>query len=412
MRRLYLGIYLAVLASLVAFALVSGFVWRQLDDAGPIGQAFEVAGKLAQNVLPPAGASPSEQQAALEQLAANLRADVALFAADRTPLASVGTPMSPPDAARDRGGWLRRWGGPAAIHLPDGRWLVARVPHEHRRPGMGLFFVLALVAIAVAVGAYPVVRRLTARLERLQAGVEALGAGDLGARVNVEGRDEVARLAESFNRAASRIEELVGAHKSLLAHASHELRTPLTRIRMAVELVKDNVDPKRKRDLEQDIADLDALIDEILLASRLETVTASEVDEDVDLLALAIEEGARYEAEVDGRPVLVRGDPRLLRRMIRNLLENARRHGAPPIRVRVSPAGPGAELTVCDQGPGIPGVQHEAMFQPFSRVAGEGGAGLGLALVRQIARRQGGDARYLGRGPQGNCFVVSLAISR
>ena len=412
MRRLYLGIYLAVLASLVAFALVSGFIWRQLDDAGPAAQAFEVAGKLAQNVLPPAGASPSEQQAALEQLAANLRADVALFAADRTPLASVGTPLSPPDAARDRGGWLRRWGGPAAIHLPDGRWLVARVPHEHRRPGVGLFFVLALVALAVAVGAYPVVRRLTARLERLQAGVEALGAGDLGARVNVEGRDEVARLAESFNRAATRIEELVGAHKTLLAHASHELRTPLTRIRMAVELIKDNVDPRRKRDLERDIADLDALIDEILLASRLETVTAWEIDEDVDLLALATEEAARYEAEVDGRPIVVRGDPRLLRRMIRNLLENARRHGAPPIRVRVSHGGPGVELTVCDQGAGIPEAQREAMFRPFYRVAGEGGTGLGLALVRQIARRYGGDARYLGRRPDGSCFVVSLAASR
>jgi signal transduction histidine kinase len=413
MRRLYLGIYLAVLASLVAFALVSGFVWRLLDDAGPAAQAFEVAGKLAQNVLPPAGAPASEQQAALEQLAANLRADVALFADDRTPLASVGAPLSPPDAARDRGGWLRRWGGPAgAIHLPDGRWLVARVPHEHRRPGAGLFFVLALVAVAVGVGAYPVVRRLTARLERLQAGVEALGAGDLGARVNVEGRDEVARLAESFNRAAARIEELVGAHKTLLAHASHELRTPLTRIRMAVELLKDDVAPRRKRDLEQDIADLDALIDEILLASRLETVTAWEVDEDVDLLALATEESARYEAEVDGRPCVVRGDPRLLRRMIRNLLENARRHGAPPVLLRVSAGGLGVELTVCDQGPGIPAAQHEAMFQPFYRAASGAGTGLGLALVRQIARRHGGDARYLGRGPNGSCFVVSLAASR
>src|SRR5262249_36743533 len=210
---------------------------------------------------------------------------------------------------------------------------------EHRRPGVGLFFVLALVALAVAVGAYPVVRRLTARLERLQAGVEALGAGDLGARVNVEGRDEVARLAERLNRAATRIEELVGADKALLAHASHELRTPLTRIRMAVELIKDDVDPRRKRDLERDIADLDALIDEILLASRLETVTAWEIDEDVDLLALATEEAARYEAEVDGRPIVVRADPRLLRRMIRNLLENARRHGAPPIRLRVSHGG-------------------------------------------------------------------------
>jgi signal transduction histidine kinase len=266
----------------------------------------------------------------------------------------------------------------------------------------------------VGVGAYPVVRRLTARLERLQAGVESLGAGDLRARVKVEGHDEVARLAESFNRAAGRIEELVAAHKSLLANASHELRTPLARIRMAVELMKERADPQRKRDLERDIAELDALIEEILVSSRLDAAKAREVDEEVDLLGLASEECARYEdAELDGQPVTVRGDPRLLRRMIRNLLENARRHGAPPIRVRVQGARGRAEMRVSDQGPGIPEAEREAVFRPFYRFAGAGegaGAGLGLALVRQIARRHGGDVRFVTEGGE-SCFVVSLDAS-
>ncbi|MGH7389179.1 MAG: sensor histidine kinase, partial [Candidatus Rokuibacteriota bacterium] len=87
MRRLYLRIYLAVLASLVAFALVAGLLSHLAADAGPVGHAFEVAGTLARNALPPATAPPREQQAALERLAANLGADVALFAADRTRLA-------------------------------------------------------------------------------------------------------------------------------------------------------------------------------------------------------------------------------------------------------------------------------------------------------------------------------------
>jgi signal transduction histidine kinase len=418
MRRLYLRIYLAVLASLAAFALVAGIVSRQIGDVGPAGHAFEVAGTLAQNALPPVAAPPVEQQAALERLAANLGADVALFAADRTLLAAVGHPLPAPEAERDRGGWRRRWGGPpaGAVRLPDGRWLVARGPHDHRRPGVGLFIALAVVALAVGVGAYPVVRRLTARLERLQAGVESLAAGDLGARVKVEGRDEVARLAESFNRAAARIEELVGAHKAFLANASHELRTPLTRIRMAVELLKEHADPRRRRDVERDIAELDALIDEILMASRLEAVPGRDADEEVDLLALASEECARYEAtELEGEPLTVRADPRLLRRMIRNLLENARRHGVPPIHVRVTGDGKAVELRVCDQGPGLPEAEREAVFRPFHRFAGAGesaGAGLGLALVRQIARRYGGDARYLGRGADGSCFVVRLEASR
>jgi len=417
MPKLYLRIYLAVLASLAAFALASGFLWRQLGDAGPAGHAFEVAGTLAQNVLPPAGAPPSQQQAALDKLAANLRADVALFAADRTRLAAVGDSLPAPDTGRDRGGWLHPWAGPpaGAIHLPDGRWLVARVPRDRRHPSVGLFFMLALIALAVGVGAYPVVRRLTARLERLQAGVESLGAGDLSARVKVEGNDEVAQLARSFNRAAGRIEELVGAHKSLLANASHELRTPLARIRMAVELMKENADPRRKRGLEEDIMELDALIDEILIASRLDAVKGREADEEVDLLALASEECARYEeADLAGQPVTVRGDPRLLRRMIRNLLENARRHGAPPIDVRVSRAEGAVELRVSDHGPGIPDAEREDMFRPFYRFTDGGeraGAGLGLALVRQIARRHGGDARYLGREQSGGSFIVTLEAS-
>ena len=105
---------------------------------------------------------------------------------------------------------------------------------------------------------------------------------------------------------------------------------------------KDNADPKRKRDLELDIAELDLLIDEILLASLLEARQgARRSTKQVDLLALLrSEECARYdEIELDGRPVTVRGDPRLLRRMIRNLLENARRHGAPPIAVSVGRVG-------------------------------------------------------------------------
>src|SRR5258708_19556322 len=107
--------------------------------------------------------------------------------------------------------------------------------------------------------------RLTRRLERLQAGVESLGAGDLSARVRTEGRDEVARLAHSFNRAAARIEELVGAHKALLANASHELRTPLARIRMAVEFMKESPHPVPQVRLHPDIPQLHALIAKILL---------------------------------------------------------------------------------------------------------------------------------------------------
>jgi len=276
---------------------------------------------------------------------------------------------------------------------------------------------LALLALALAVGlvAYPLVRRLTRRLERLQHAVESLGAGDLSARVPVEGSDEVARLAQSFNRAAERIEELVGAHKTLLANASHELRTPLARIRMAVELMKESADPKRKAGLDQDIGELDGLIDEILLASRLDAVAESAADEQVDLLGLAAEECARYaDAQLDGESVLMHGDPRLLRRLLRNLLENAQRHGRPPIDVRITTTADAAEVIVIDRGAPIPPDQAERLFEPFYRRAGasHAGDGLGLALVRQIARYHRGKVCFASAPGGLNAFVVTLPMRR
>ncbi|HEX6296057.1 MAG TPA: HAMP domain-containing sensor histidine kinase [Burkholderiales bacterium] len=385
MRRLYLRIYLAVLASLAVFVLATAVLWRQVGQHVP--QA-EIAATLALNVLPQADAQREQHQAALERLTANLHADLSVFSADRTLLASVGEPLPVP--ARE--GWSGRWrGGPTwSVQLDDGRWLAARLYRHQRHPALGLLFTLALIALAVGVGAYPVVRRLTRRLERLQRGVESLAAGDLSVRVGVEGSDEVARLAESFNHAAARIEELVGAHKTLLANASHELRTPLARIRMALEL------PERRGELLQDIAELDALVDEILLASRLEAQEAISV-ENVDLLALAAEECARYEGvELEGEPVTMRGDARLLRRMIRNLLENARKHGRPPVKVTLGKRERKISLRICDSGPGVPPAEREKLFEPFYR-------GLGLSIVRQIARRHGGEARC-----EGSCFVISL----
>jgi len=274
---------------------------------------------------------------------------------------------------------------------------------------VGMFLLLAL---AVALGAFPIVRHLTRRLERLQNAAEALAAGDLKARVEVEGHDEVAGLAVSFNRAAVRIEQLVGAHRMLLAQASHELRTPLTRIRLALELIGD-IEPKRKLGLNADIAELDHLIEEILLASRLDTLTDLEHDEDVDLLALVAEECARAGvADVSGAAAQVRGDPRLLRRLVRNLLDNAQHHGRAPIQVRLRVNADSAELTVVDAGEEIAAADRERLFEPFYRRGNTEGHGLGLSLVRRIAQRHGGEARYAPVESGGCGFVVTLRRHR
>jgi signal transduction histidine kinase len=412
MLRLYLRFYLALVASLLLFLVATAALWH--FTSGSAEQAGITLGRLVQNALPPAAAPAAEQQEALRRLATGLNADVTLFDHDGRPTAAIGRPLPPPDANHQHTMGTFPWEHrPVSyVHLADGRWLVAGVPIGYGHTRLLFHLVLMLLAVAIGVAAFPIVRQISRRLERLQRGVESLGAGDLTARVPVEGQDEVARLAASFNRAANQIEQLVQTHKTLLANASHELRTPLARIRLAVELMKDS--GERRKGLEQDIAELDWLVDEILLASRLDAVTEPLAAEELDLLALAAEECARYDdVQLEGAVVSVRGDARLLRRLLRNLLENARRHGAPPTHVKIARGTDTAIVTVWDGGPGVASAEFENVFRPFYRpmVAGKSaGTGLGLALVRQIARRHGGDARCEGMEDGRSCFVVTLPV--
>jgi signal transduction histidine kinase len=415
MHRLYLQIYVTFLGILLLFGLLVSLAWVLIPSELHDHHTLDGMATLLGERLPGPERPVDELQAALERLRTLFPGHLTVRSANGTLLAAVGKPLPAPPPNRTHSGWMHgRGAGPLmTVRLPDGRWLVARWLRP-RRP-FGLLVALSLLAVAIALGAYPLVRRITRRLERLQTRVEALGAGDLAARVEVEGCDEVAQLAQSFNRAAVRIERLVNAQRTMLASASHELRSPLTRIRMAMELLPAAERPAIRSRLAQDIAELDTLIGELLLASRLDALEHLEHLEEVDLLALLAEEGARTEAEVSGAPVCIQGDPRMLRRLMRNLLENARRYAAgSPVEASVAPlSSTGARLRVADRGPGVPEAERERIFEPFYQPAsmrqrGDGGVGLGLALVRQIARHHGGEVRCLPRDGGGTCFEVDL----
>lgn len=315
-----------------------------------------------------------------------------------------------------------------------GLWMAPREWREGRppprdgavafwlRPPFGFLWMLGLVGIAVAVGVFPIIRRLLKRLENLQRGVKRFGEGDLSVRVPEHGHDEVADLAHQFNAAAARIETLMTAHKSLLANASHELRSPLTRIRMGLEFMGDDpASARAKAEIQRNISELDQLVDEILLASRLDS---SEVDmgtvESVDLIGLAAEECARIDADLDMQTdgsLEVQGIAKLLRRAVRNLLENARRYSEGEITLSLSQENHMAVIRVEDHGSGVPQAQRERIFEKFYRLPGaserSGGVGLGLSLVRSIAERHGGTVCCEGRqdGRSGASFVIMLPLA-
>jgi signal transduction histidine kinase len=411
-QRLYLQFYATILLVLAVFVAAAALAWQLAEDETP--QYLDVAAELTGALLPDTDAPDTDDQKAVDALHRKLKFDLTLYRRDGSMIAMAGRPPPRFDPYRARVGWRRgREGSTFTLQLPDGRWLVARQVRERPSPTLWIAGFLALLAVAIAVGAYPVVRRLGSRIERLKAGVDQLGGGNLGARVKVEGRDEVAALAESFNRSAQRIEELVAAHRLLLANCSHELRTPLARIGMAVSLLGEQADPRTRESLKQDIAELDLLIDEILLSSRLEAVPGLERHEAVDLLAIAAEEAARYDIEASGEPVTVSGDRLLLRRVIRNLLENAQRYaGDGEIAISVHPDGGRAILEVRDHGPGVPPDERERIFEPFYRLPATRetgrGSGLGLALVREIVRRHGGEAVCLAADGPGSRFRIDL----
>ena len=423
-KKLYVRIWLSVVLAVVVLTLLVGWAWR-----------------LA--------AEPPLREVVLRNQAGDIIGQGRPRMMRRAPAPEVG----PVDAERDEEPDVaRRLPGPRG-HFGNGPEFVVRMQdgqtvHMHMprpppsvwyRPPFGFFWSLVLVAVAVALATYPITRKLTQRLERLQNGVQKWGEGDLSTRVNESGQDEVADLGRRFNQAAERVQTLVqsreallASQKSLLANASHELRSPLTRIRMGLELMGSEASSGSRLEISRNITELDQLIEEILLASRLDARDANlGTVESVDLIGLAAEECARVGAELmldldpawraaqtaaPGDAALpVQGVAKLLRRAVRNLLENAHRHAAGAITLGLSQAAGEAVIRVCDHGPGVAPDLRERIFEPFCRLPGaterDGGVGLGLALVKSIALRHGGSVHCEDRAGGGACFVMQLPLA-
>jgi signal transduction histidine kinase len=392
-RRLFWKIYLTLLTSLVAVALFMGCFWWFLGET----QREWGWGEASRGRLAGAGRESGHADA-----------DVSVYTPDGILIASRGEQIELLRRGAELHGAHRHL---LRVDLPDGRIVMTRL--RARSGGLLILTVMMTVAGGIGLAAFPVTARLTRGLEALRSGAARWGEGDLSSRVDETGSDEVALVARTFNAAASRLDAVLTSQRALLANASHELRSPLSRLRIAIELWLQNPTPATYAGIVQDLADVDQLVDEILLSSRLDHPESIRLPtETIDVLGLAAEEAARFGAAVTGNPVEVDGNAVLLRRMFRNLLDNGLKHGQPPVRIAVSSHDREASIIVSDSGPGIPPEERERIFEPFYRPAGRsessGGWGLGLSLVRQIAIRHGGRVECFEEPGGGSRFVVHL----
>ena len=280
---------------------------------------------------------------------------------------------------------------------------LARPPDAWRASGQGWLTLAALLALTLA--AYAAVRRLLRPLEDITAGVQRYGHGELGEPIAVRRRDELGELATRINHMATSLHGMLEAKRALLLAISHELRSPLTRARLNAELLADS--PERQA-LLRDLGEMRELITGLLESERLGEGHAALQRERTDLAVLVREWLASTSAELEVKVELVAGlppvevDPMRLRLLLRNLVDNARRHAGaaalPPTIFLQREASGALALGVRDQGPGV-APEHlarlgEAFYRPDSaRTRAAGGVGLGLHLCRLVAQAHGGELR-------------------
>jgi two-component system sensor histidine kinase CpxA len=291
----------------------------------------------------------------------------------------------------------------------DGQFRLITVtpPPRHLDPWES-FSQFLWLPILIAVLCYLLAVHLASPLRNLRKVVERFGRGELGARSELNRKDEIGELADSFNRMAGQISTLLTAERRLLQDVSHELRSPLARLGFAVELAKTSPDRETAlARIRQEAARLTQLVDEVLQLTRAEGDPTARILESVDcgeLLAEVVDSctldaemhGCRLESKIDATPV-VSGDFELLQRACDNVLRNAIRHApkGTSVTVELSKQNGHARIAVRDYGAGVPPDALSEIFKPFFRVETDrgrssGGVGLGLAIAsRAVEIHQG-----------------------
>ena len=286
------------------------------------------------------------------------------------------------------------------ISVPSGgRLFWIGFPHSRlgTQPLATVLVTLAVGLLLATLAAWWLARRIVAPLERLDEAAALLGRGERPELLPEAGPREIAALTRRLNSLVREVDDLLEGRTTLLVGLSHDLRTPLARMRLALELLTHRRDPALIQRLEQDVEEMNRLVGDMLDLARglgREAPTSIAIRPLLEELAARARETG-VQATVSSADCVASAPPHALRRVLGNLLANAQRYGGgQPVELHAQLEQGGVRIGVLDRGPGIPPEQLDAVFRPFHRVEpsrnpGTGGAGLGLAIVRQLAQANG-----------------------
>ncbi len=304
-----------------------------------------------------------------------------------------------------------------AIGLRDGRAVVLT---SQPSPAMRRYFrsrswlgalggLIVLAALALAV------RQTTRPLVRLSREVRRFGASLDAPDLPVTGPREVRELSSAFNEMKGRIRDLMAERTRVLAAIAHDMRTYLTRLRLRAEFIDD---PRHRDGAVRDLDEMSALLDDTLFLARGEAEAVPPIEIDLHAAATALVEvrrdlGDAVTIEPAG-PLRVRATPLALRRILGNLIDNGLRYGE-TVMLRFAVGGGHVDLIVEDDGPGVPPEVLARLGEPFNRIDASrnretGGAGLGLAIVRALAGRDGAEVMFANRAEGGLRVIVRYPV--
>ena len=330
---------------------------------------------------------------------------------------------------------------------PSTWWLVLRAPLPANRVGPGpamtivlrvpslfalarlldlhVWLLAGLAAVLLSILFWlPFVRSITHALGQLTRATEQFAQGRFAARVDDARRDELGRLGRAVNRMAGQLDHLVTGQQRFLGDVAHELNSPLGRMQVAVSILDERVPPELRpavADVREEVQLMTNLVRELLDYSRDQWQTRAVALRDVplaDVVAAMLEhEDPAREVVVELPPgIRVRGEPVLLGRALGNLVRNALRYagGAGPVTLSARRVGADVEITVADEGPGVPAEALPHLGEPFfrgefARTRESGGVGLGLAIVLRCVRACDGTIQFANRTPRG--FVATLRFA-